>query len=613
MREMGLTWIERLSAAGLALLIGAGPMLAEPALAEDAQRHGLSLFGSLKYPADFERFDYVNPDAPKGGVLRYASIGSFDSLNPFIVKGRAATGLTTHLYETLMTDALDEPASEYGLLAESVSHPDDYSSVTFKLRPAAKWHDGTRVTPEDVIWTFETLKVTSPAIAFYYADVTSVEKLSPLEVRFNFSISGNRELPQIVGQLPVLPKHYWETRDFNATTLEPPLGSGPYRISQVDAPTSITYERVPDYWGANLNVNIGAHNFDEVRFDYFGDSTIALEAFKGGQIDVRFENSAKDWATGYNFPAVKDGRVRLEELRTANPEPMQGFAMNLRRGKFADARVREAIALAFDFEWANKTLFYGQYTRTNSYFENSELASSELPEGAELALLEPFRDQLPSTLFTDVFETSTTDGSGDNRRNLRTATRLLKEAGWSVNADGVLVNNENGNAFEIEFLLVSPTFERVVQPYLQSLKKLGITGTIRIVDTSQYQNRLDGFDFDMIIHSAAQSLSPGNEQREFWGCEAAERNGSRNVIGICDPVVEALVDEIILAKDRETLVTASRALDRVLLSRHYLVPQWHIPFTRAAVWSHIGHPDPTPAFNPGFPTVWWHADDEAAN
>jgi len=613
MREMGLAWIERFAVAGLALLIGASPMLAEPALAEDEQRHGLTLFGSLKYPAGFERFDYVNPDAPKGGVLRYASIGSFDSLNPFIVKGRPATGLTTHLYETLMTSALDEPASEYGLLAESVSHPDDYSSVTFKLRPAAKWHDGTRVTPEDVIWTFETLKVTSPAIAFYYADVTSAEKLSPLEVRFNFSVSGNRELPQIVGQLPVLPKHYWATRDFNETTLEPPLGSGPYRIKEVDAPTSITYERVPDYWGRDLSVNIGAHNFGELRYDYFGDSTIALEAFKGGQIDVRFENSAKDWATGYDFPAVKDQRVRLEELRTANPEPMQGFAMNLRRGKFADPRVREAIGLAFDFEWANKTLFYGQYTRTDSYFENSELAASGLPEGAELALLEPFREQLPSAVFTEAFETPATDGSGANRRNLRTATGLLKEAGWSVNADGVLVNNESGEAFTIEFLLVSPTFERVVQPYLQSLKKLGITGTIRIVDTSQYQNRLDGFDFDMIIHSVGQSLSPGNEQREYWGCEAAERNGSRNVMGICDPVVEALSDEIILAKDRETLLSASRALDRVLLWRHYLVPQWHIPFTRAAVWSRIAHPDPTPAFNPGFPSVWWYAGDEAAN
>jgi microcin C transport system substrate-binding protein len=605
---MGLAWIERFAVVGLTLLIGAGP-----ALAEDAQRHGLTLFGSLKYAPDFEHFDYVNPDAPKGGLLRYASMGSFDSLNPFIVKGRPATGVQALLYETLMTDAQDEPASEYGLLAESVSHPDDYSSVTFKLRPSAKWHDGTRVTPEDVIWTFETLKVTSPAVAFYYADVTSAEKLSPLEVRFNFSVSGNRELPQIVGQLPVLPKHYWEDRDFNETSLEPPLGSGPYRISLVDAPTSITFERVPDYWGANLNVNIGANNFDKIRFDYFGDSTIALEAFKGGQIDVRLENSAKNWATAYDFPAVQDGRVRKEELRTANPEPMQGFAMNLRRGKFADPRVREAIGLAFDFEWANKTLFYGQYIRTDSYFENSELASSGLPEGAELALLEPFRDQLPDTVFTQVFETPSTDGSGENRRNLRTATRLLKEAGWSVNDEGLLVNNESGEAFEIEFLLRQPTFERVVQPYLQSLKKLGITGTIRIVDTSQYQNRLDSFDFDMVIHSASQSLSPGNEQREFWGCEAAKRNGSRNVIGICDPVVEALVDEIILAKDRAALITASRALDRVLLSRHYLVPQWHIPFTRAAVWSHIAHPDPTPAFNPGFPSVWWYAGTEAAN
>lgn len=603
-----MAWIGRFAGAGLALVMGISA-----AMAEDTEQHGLSLFGSLKYPAGFERFDYVNPEAPKGGTLRYASIGSFDSLNPFIVKGRSAAGISTFLYDTLMTSSMDEPASEYGLLAESVSHPEDYSSVTFKLRPNAKWHDGKRVTPEDIIWSLETLTTNMPFYNAYYADVESVEKLSPLEVRFNFSVSNNRELPLIVGQLPVLPKHYWETRDFNETTLEPPLGSGPYRVSKVDAPTGITFERVPDYWAADLNVNIGAYNFDEIRFSYFGDSTIALEAFKGGQIDVRLENSAKNWATAYDFPAAREGLVRKQELYTSNPEPMQGFAMNLRRDKFTDVRVREAIGLAFDFEWANKTLFYGQYTRTDSYFENSELAASGTPERAELALLEPFRDQLPATLFTETFSVPTTDGSGENRRNLRAATKLLQDAGWSVNEDGVLVNNESGGTFDIEFLLVSPTFERVVQPYLQALKKLGINGSIRIVDTSQYQNRLDSFDFDMIIHSAGQSLSPGNEQREFWGCEAAERNGSRNVIGICDPVVEALIDEIILASDRDALVTASHALDRVLLWRHYIVPQWHIPFTRAAVWSHIAHPDPTPAFNPGFPTIWWHTGDEAQN
>ncbi len=603
-----MAWIERFAGAGLALLIGTGAVFAE-----DAERHGLSLFGSLKYPADFEQFDYVNPDAPKGGTLRYASIGTFDSLNPFIVKGRPATGISALLYDTLLVDAHDEASTMYGLLAESVSHPDDYSSATFTLRPGAMWHDGQRVTPEDVIWTFETLKANSPAYAFYYADIESAEKLSPLKVRFNFSISNNRELPLIVGQLPILPKHYWETRDFNETTLEPPLGSGPYRISTVDAPRSITYERVEGYWGKNVPANVGAHNFGEIRFDYFGDGTIALEAFKGGQIDVRLENSAKNWATAYNFPAFVDGRVSKQELHTSNPEPMQGFAMNLRREKFADVRVREAISLAFDFEWANKNLFYEQYTRTDSFFDNSELAATDIPEGAELDLLTPFRDQLPEQLFTQAFTNPTTDGSGENRRNLRSATRLLKEAGWEVNGEGVLVNSESGDAFEIEFLIVAPTFERVVQPYLQALKKLGINGSIRIVDTSQYQNRIDSFDYDMVIHSAAQSLSPGNEQREFWGCEAAERNGSRNVIGICDPVVEALINKIILAKDRETLVVATHALDRVLLWRHYLVPQWHIPFTRAAVWSHISHPDPTPAFNPGFPSIWWHTGDEAAN
>jgi microcin C transport system substrate-binding protein len=588
----------------IALLMGSASAYA------DIERHGLSLFGEPKYPEGFERFDYVNPDAPKGGLLRYASIGNFDSLNPFIVKGRPAAGSSTLIYDTLMVTSFDEPSSEYGLLAESVSYPEDFSSVTFNLRTAARWHDGQRVTPEDVIWSFETLTANQPFFNAYYADVESVEKLSPLQVRFNFAISGNRELPQIVGQLPILPKHYWADKDFGATTLEAPLGSGPYRILKVDAPRSITYERVTDYWAADLNVNIGAHNFDEVRFDYYGDSTVALEAFKGDQIDVRMENSAKDWATAYDFPALTEGRVRQLELRTMNPEPMQGFVMNLRRDRFTDPRVREAISLAFDFEWANKTLFYEQYTRTDSYFDNSELASTGIPEGEELALLEPFRDQLPEALFDTPFVNSSTDGSGNNRGNLRKATRLLKEAGWSVNEEGLLTNDETGANFEIEFLLVSPTFERIVQPYLQSLKKLGITGTIRIVDTSQYQNRLDNFDFDVTVNTTGQSLSPGNEQRDFWGCEAANQQGGRNLIGICDPVVEAMIDAVIFAKDRDALVTATHALDRVLLWRHYLVPQWHVPYSRVAVWSRIGVPDPAPGFSIGFPTIWWYQGDD---
>ena len=605
-KTIGLTGKVRALGALAVSLLMTGPLMATPAHAQE-ERHGLSLFGSLKYDADFEHFEYVNPDAPKGGTLRYSSIGSFDSLHPFIIKGSPATGLT-FIYDTLMASAYDEPASEYGLLAESVSYPDDYSSVTFTLRTQAKWHDGTRITPEDVIWSFETLKANMPFYNAYYADVESAEKLSPLKVRFNFAISGNRELPQIVGQLIVLPKHYWATRDFTATTLEPPLGSGPYRVSVVDAPKSITYERVNDYWGKDLPVNVGAHNFDRIRFDYYGDTTVALEAFKGDQLDVRFENSAKDWATAYDFPARREGRVRLEELRTLNPETMQGFVMNMRRDKFKDARVREAFNLAFDFEWANKTLFYGQYVRTDSYFANSELASSGVPEGTELALLEPFREQLPAPLFTEPFANPVTDGSGDNRRQLRTATRLLQEAGYTVNGDGVLVHTETGEAFETEFLLVSPVFERIVQPYLQTLAKLGIKGSIRIVDTSQYQARLDTYDFDIVIGNFGQSLSPGNEQREFWGCAAAVQKGGRNIAGICNPVVEALVDEVIFAKDRETLVAATRSLDRVLLWNHYVVPQWHIPYLRAAIWDRIQHPDPTPAFNPGFPMTWWHVE-----
>lgn len=576
----------------------------------DVERHGLSLFGDLKYPADFAHFDYVNPEAPKGGLLRSAAIGSFDSLNPFIVKGRAATGIP-YIYDTLMASSEDEAGSEYGLIAESVSYPEDYSSVTFTLRPQACWHDGERITPEDVIWSFETLTDNLPFFNAYYADVESVEKLGPLQVKFNFAISGNRELPQIVGQLYVLPKHYWADKDFGETTLVPPLGSGPYRIADVDAPRSITFERVEDYWARDLNVNVGRYNFDQLRFEYFGDNTIALEAFKADRVDVRFESSSKDWATAYDFPAVEEGRVRLETLYTENPEGMQAFVFNTRRERFQDSRVREALNLAFDFEWANDNLFYGQYTRTGSYFENSELAASGLPEGAELALLEPFRDQLPDALFTEAYANPTTDGSGQNRRNLRQAVRLLSDAGYTVNDEGKLVDS-NGAPFQITFLLVQPTFERVVQPYLQSLEKLGISGTIQIVDTAQYQNRMDTYDFDAAVGSFRQSLSPGNEQRDFWSCASAERTGGRNLIGICDPVVEALIDEVIFAKDRDALVTASRALDRVLLWRHYVVPQWHIPYTRAAVWNRIVHPEETPAFATGYPAVWWYdADAEA--
>ncbi len=588
------------------LLIASGASFA----GDSRTAHGLSLFGDLKYPPDFKRFAYVNPDAPKGGALRIAAIGGFDSLNPFILKGEAAAG-SSMIYDRLLTPAFDEAGAEYGLLAQSVKVANDYSWVEFTLRSQARWHDGKPVTPEDVVFSFNILKEKgAPVYRFYYANVKTVSKVGSHGVRFDFDAAGNRELPQIVGQLPILPAHYWQGRDFEATTLEPPLGSGPYRIGKMESNRTITLERVADYWGAKLPVNIGAHNFDRLVFEYYRDDTVALEAFKANNFDVRFETSAKNWATAYDFPAVKQGKVVRAELGSRNAEPMQGFLFNIRREKFSDPRVRQAFNLAFDFEWANKNLFYGQYTRSNSYFQNSELAANALPDAAELALLDPYRAQLPGEVFTTVYKPPVTDGSGENRKNLREAQRLFAEAGWKV-VDGALTHAASGEKMQVEFLLDQPNFERVVSPYVRNLERLGVTATIRMVDTAQYKNRTDAYDFDIIIGGVANSLSPGNEQREYWSSVAASRPGSRNLMGVKSPVVDALIDKIIFAKSRAELITASRALDRVLLWGHYLVPQWHTPVTRTAYWDVLDYPRPAPDYNIGFPDLWWYKGEQA--
>ncbi len=583
------------------LLISSGAARAD----ESGTSHGWSLFGDLKYPPDFKRFDYVNPDAPRGGTLRLSAVGGFDSLNPFILKGDAATG-SSMIYDRLLTGSYDEAGAEYGLLAKSVEAAEDFSWVEFTLRPEARWHDGKPVTPEDVVFSFNILREKgAPVYRFYYANVKSVTKAGAHGVRFEFDTAGNRELPLIMGQLPILPAHYWKGRDFEATTLEPPLGSGPYRIGKVDANRSITLERVKDYWGKDLAVNVGAHNFDQIVFEYYRDDTVALEAFKANNFDMRNETSAKNWATAYDFPAAKQGKVTLAELETRNAEPMQGFLFNIRKSKFSDPRVRLAFNYAFDFEWANKNLFYGQYARSSSYFQNSELAASALPDAAELALLEPFRAQLPPEVFTSIYKPPSTDGSGNNRDNLREAQRLLAEAGWKVK-NGGLTNTTSGEKMQVEFLLDQPNFERIVSPYVRSLERLGIKASIRMVDTAQYQNRTDAYDFDIVIGGIANSLSPGNEQREYWSSAAADRPGSRNLAGVNSPVVDALIDKIIFAEDRAALVAASRALDRVLLWGHYLVPQWHSPVSRIAYWNVIDYPRPTPDYNIGFPDLWWY-------
>lgn len=587
------------------LLLAAG---ATPGAAEPEWRHGLSLFGDVKYPSDFTHFDYVNPDAPKGGTVRLSTIGTFDSLNPYTL-GRPA-GLVTLSNDTLMTPSLDEPSSEYGLIAEAVRHPDDFSSVTYRLNAGARWHDGQPVTVEDVIFSLDALREAHPFYRAYYANIVKAEKTGEREVTFTFDQAGNRELPQITGQLPVLPKHWWTAKDADGNsrslakgTLQVPLGSGPYRVSEVRPGRSITVTRVPDYWGKDLPANVGRYNFDRITLEYYRDDTIALEAFKADKYDWRQETSAKNWATAYDFPASRDGRVVMEKFDVERGAGMQAFAFNIRRPQFRDIRVRRAFNLAFDFGWMKRNLFYGQYERTQSYFENSELAASGLPGKRELALLEPVRGQVPPEVFTQPFANPDNATARAQRSNLRKGANLLAEAGWTVK-DGRLVDGE-GRPMRVEFLLVQPAFERVVLAYANNLERLGITVSVRTVDASQYQARMDSFDFDIAVASWPQSLSPGNEQRDFWGSEAADTNGSRNFVGIKNPAVDKLIDNIIFARDRNELVAATRALDRVLLWNHYVVPQWHAPYERTARWDRFGHPDPLPPYAIGFPAIWW--------
>ncbi|HST95745.1 MAG TPA: extracellular solute-binding protein [Microvirga sp.] len=595
-------------------------LASSPVAAQEARwRHGAGLLEEPKYPADFRQFDYVNPNAPKGGLVRLGAQGTFDSFNIVVagVKGSPEQGLGL-IYETLTTSSFDEPSTSYGLLAEAFSYPDDYASVTFRLRPQARWHDGQPVTVEDVIFSFETLKANSPTYAFYYANVTKAETVGEREVRFTFNQTGNRELPQIMGQLIVLPKHWWEgtapdgrRRDVTQTTLEPPLASGPYRVKSFEAGRNATYERVKDYWGAALNVNVGQNNFDEIRYEYYRDATVLLEAFKGDRIDFRSENSARNWATGYNFPAREAGRVILEEFPLRATGIMQAFVLNLRRDKFKDQRVRRAFNLAFPYEEINKTIFSGQYERVSSYFHGLEIASSGLPAGPELAILETVRNQVPPTVFTTPYANPVNDSPEATRNNLREADRLLREAGWELK-DRRRVNAK-GETLTVELLGDSPNDERVFLPYKAALDRLGIVTSVRTVDDVQYVNRVRSFDFDIVSGLWGQSLSPGNEQREFWGSQAAQREGSRNLAGIADPAVDTLIDRVIFAKDRTELVAATRALDRVLLAHDYLVPQWTLLRQRTARWDRYSHPENMPRYGASaFPTIWWYDEAKAA-
>ena len=606
--------MRRLALAAVVLLGGSTFAAAQPG----EWRHATALTGEPKYPPGFPHFDYVNPNAPKGGLVRFGTQGGFDTFNPILPKGNPAAG-TAYLYDSLTKPSLDELdiSATYGLLAEAMRYPADYSSVTFRLRPEARWHDGQPVTPEDVVWSFEKSVELNPNLRFYYADVENAEITGEREVTFNFSTTGNRELPHIMGQLDILPKHWWEgtdaqgrKRDIAQSTLEPPLGSGPYRIKSFEPGRTVTLERVPDYWAKDLNVNVGYHNFDLMRFDEYRDTTVLLEAFKGDQYDFRAENSAKNWATGYEFPAKEQGRVILETFPDKASGLMQAFVVNLRLPKFQDPRVRRALNLAFNFEALSDTIFFGQYKRIDSYFSGTELASSGLPEGKELEILDTVRDEVPPEVFTTPYTNPVSDTPEAERANLREAMRLLQEAGFKQQGRTLL--DPSGQPFTIEVLENDPSVERYLLPYQQNLAKLGITMTLRAVDTAQYVERLRNREFEMTIIPWGQSLSPGNEQKYMWGSAAADQPTSQNYAGIKNPAVDKLIDRVIFATTREELVAATRALDRVLLWNHYVIPQFYSDVFRIARWDRFGRPENIPPYTHGFPDIWWWDEERAS-
>lgn len=592
--------LKRSYLAAALIVFGAAGALAEP-------RHGMSIFGDLKYRPDFKHFDYVNPAAPKGGEVRLRDIGSFDNLNPFIIKGVKLRGMGAVAqglpYDSLMASAADEPDAMYGLVAETVDVGPDRQWVEFKIRASARFHDGSPITADDLIFSFETLKKQgTPSFRINLADVIKVEAPAPDRVRYSFRDGAvTRDLPSIVAGLPILSQAYYAKVEFNKTTIVPPLSSGPYRIAKVDQGRTLTYERVADYWARDLPVNVGRYNFDRLTFVFFRDRTIALQAFKAGDYDFREEFTSKSWATGYDFPAVGKKWVRLESIPNLAPAPRQYFVLNLRRDKFKDARVREAFGLAFDFTWTNKNLFYGLYDRTLSIFQNTGMAARALPDGAETKLLAPYKDKLPARLWTTVYRPP---GEGKPlRANLRRAKKLLAEAGWTVR-DGKLTD-AGGNLFELEFLTFSPGWERILAPVVRNLKRLGIAAKIRITDTSQYTNRIQTFDFDVTTAAFGTSPTPGIGQRNFWGSKAATSPGSLNYSGISDPVVDALLEGIANAKSRAGLTLAARALDRVLLWNHYIIPQWYKAIHSVAYWDRFSRPRVKAKYALGFMDTWW--------
>lgn len=619
----------RLACFGLALfmLVFASTM---PVLAD--RSHGLSAFGVLKYPPEFKNFDYVNPQAPKGG--RLAQIGpegrtTFDSFNAFLLKGDPAQGLQ-FVFDSLMTRAFDEPDAVYGLLADSAELADDRSSVTFYLRPEAKFSDGSAVTAEDVVYSFQTIKDKGhPQFAMALRDVVKAEALDAATVKYTFEGKLTRDLPMEVAMLPVFSKAFYEKHPFDKAELVPPIGSGPYKILRFKAGTFVTYIRRDDYWGKDLPVNRGRYNFDRLRYEYFRDRTIELENLKAGNYDLREEFTSKDWATAYDIPAVRDGLLLRHTLADQSPSGAQGFFVNTRLDKFKDIRVRKAFDLVFDFEWSNKNLFFGLYERTNSFFENSEMKAEGKPSPAELALLEPFREQLPAEVFETPYSSPVNDGSGNIRANLQKALKLFNDAGWKLQQERDKENqtscgffcklfgggskqstknvlrNDKGEPFKVEFLMFENGFERIIAPYIRNLAAIGVQATMRKVDPAQYERRIKAFEFDIVTQRYTMRLTPGVELSNYWGSQAAKLDGSFNLAGIADPVVDALIDKVMAAKSRDELVTAARAIDRVLRAGHYWVPHWYKAAHNVAHWDRFSWPPKKPPYVRGIIDIWW--------
>ena len=604
----------RIGAAALAMTLA----VCGSARGQDAApvwRTGIATVGELKHPDGFAHFDYVNPDAPKGGDLKLSTSGTFDTFNVVLSRGEAATGVSSLVYDTLLKSAEDEITASYGLLAEGVSYPDDISEATFRLRAEAKWADGQPVTPEDVVFSFEKVKEHNPLFSNYYQHVVSAEKTGERDVTFRFDEKNNRELPQILGQFPIVPKHWWEgtdakgnKRDISRTTLEPVMGSGPYKIAAFQAGGSVRFERRDDYWGKDLNVNVGQDNFGSITYTFYGDQNVEFESFRAGETDYWYETVAARWATGYNFPAAKDGRVIREEVENPfrNAGIMQALALNTRREKFRDQRVREALNYAFDFEETNRTVAFNAYSRIDSFFWGTELASSGLPEGRELEILNEVKDKVPERVFTTPYTNPVGGDPQKARSNLRKALDLFKEAGWVLKGNK-LVNAESGEQFGFEILLSSAKLERWVLPYADNLRRIGINATIRTVDDSQYTNRTRAFDYDATWVVWAQSLNPGNEQSDYWGSSSVGKQGSKNYSGIGDPGIDALIRKVVFAKDRDELIAATRALDRVLLAHQYVMPLFYSKAARQAYWNRLAHPKELPYYGLGFPEVWWSA------